>query len=534
MYNGTSWSFLSGLAGVTSIGYTGLTGGATLTSDNYLQMGYAIGGGTASTYSGLMPGSYSDIFSTQTIDLANFGKNWVQNTSTNLEGNNRWVSISISASGQYQTACSNYNDSSSSGNLKISSDYGQTWSNPTTPPSVSGFLYYSQVCISATGQYQMVYFSVSTTLYIYKSSDFGSTWSSVTFSNYSSTAQVRIAISASGQYQFILYGKSSGSGELINVSSDYGTLWTTYTAVNIFLGNISLSVSASGQYLTFCTNSGSSNFVYTSSNYGKSFVQNSRITNANGFQGMAMSASGQYQTLSSNYPYLYISSDYGQTWNLPTTGSTYGSSAISISASGQYQVLGSFNQIYYSKDYGNNWTVISINSIGACYGTSISASGQYISAVGDSGTSYIYTCQNSISNGVVSVGNYSSAPSGTTGSIYYDPSNGLKVYSGTAWLTVTTSVSDYRIKDGVENLDLNIYNTQKFRPVTYLNKAKNKKEIGFIAHEVQEYYPFLVDGEKDGQQTQSLDYISIIGILVKEIQEVKERVKQLEDDSKNK
>ena len=108
------------------------------------------------------------------------------------------------------------------------------------------------------------------------------------------------------------------------------------------------------------------------------------------------------------------------------------------------------------------------------------------------------------------------------------------MYSGTAWLTVTTGASDYRIKDSIENLDLNIYNTQKFRPVTYLNKAKNKKEIGFIAHEVQEYYPFLVDGEKDGQQTQSLDYISIIGILVKEIQEVKERVKQLEDNTKTK
>jgi hypothetical protein len=135
----------------------------------------------------------------------------------------------------------------------------------------------------------------------------------------------------------------------------------------------------------------------------------------------------------------------------------------------------------------------------------------------------------------VSVGNYSSDPIGTTGSIYYDTSNSaLKVYSGTNWLQVTTSSSDYRIKDKIENLDLNIYNTQKFRPVTYINRAKNKKEIGFIAHEVQEYYPFLVDGEKDGQQTQSLDYISIIGILVKEIQDLKQRVKQLEDEFKNK
>jgi len=162
----------------------------------------------------------------------------------------------------------------------------------------------------------------------------------------------------------------------------------------------------------------------------------------------------------------------------------------------------------------------------------VSGSGEY-AVLTTSG--YLYNCKNSIANGVVSVGNYSSTSgvTGPTGSIYYDSTNSkLKVSSGTSWLEVTTTSSDYRIKDNIENLDLNTYNTQKFRPVTYTNKAKNRKEIGFIAHEVQEYYPFLVDGEKDGEQTQSLDYISIIGILVKEIQELKQRVKQLEDDSK--
>ena len=387
--------------------------------------------------------------------MANFGKNWVPNTSTNLASSqNRWISISISASGQYQTACSNYFDSSSSGNLKISSDYGQTWSNPSAPPSVeSGVLSYQQVRISATGQYQMVHFIVSTTLYIYKSSNFGSTWSPVTFSDYYNSIKVQVAISASGQYQFILYGRLSNSEEVINVSSDYGTSWTSYTVSNILFGNISLSVSASGQYLTFCTNSGSSNFVYTSSNYGKSFVQNTTITSNNGFQGMAMSASGQYQTLGSNDLNLYISTDYGQTWQTPTTGLSYTSNAISISASGQYQVVGSFEQILYSSDYGNNWNVISISNLRFCYGISISASGQYISIVGDNSyynSSYIFTCQNSIANGVVSVGNYSTtyAPSyGITGSLYYNSTyagaSGLQVSTGSTWESVKSFVIDH-------------------------------------------------------------------------------------------
>jgi hypothetical protein len=49
-----------------------------------------------------------------------------------------------------------------------------------------------------------------------------------------------------------------------------------------------------------------------------------------------------------------------------------------------------------------------------------------------------------------------------------------------------------------------------------------------IAHEVQEYYPFLVEGEKDGKQTQTVNYNGLIGVLIKEIQELKKRVLDLE------
>jgi hypothetical protein len=54
--------------------------------------------------------------------------------------------------------------------------------------------------------------------------------------------------------------------------------------------------------------------------------------------------------------------------------------------------------------------------------------------------------------------------------------------------------------------------------------------MGFIAHELQEQYPFLVTGEKDGTQNQSVNYTGLIPILIKEIQELKERVKTLESN----
>ena len=56
-----------------------------------------------------------------------------------------------------------------------------------------------------------------------------------------------------------------------------------------------------------------------------------------------------------------------------------------------------------------------------------------------------------------------------------------------------------------------------------------KKDIGLIAHEVQEVIPELVNGEKDGETMQSINYTGLIPILIKEIQDLKARVKQLEN-----
>jgi hypothetical protein len=58
-------------------------------------------------------------------------------------------------------------------------------------------------------------------------------------------------------------------------------------------------------------------------------------------------------------------------------------------------------------------------------------------------------------------------------------------------------------------------------------------DIGFIAHKVQEIYPYLVNGEKDGENYQSLNYNGIIGILVHEIQELKKTVGELKQKLDN-
>jgi hypothetical protein len=76
---------------------------------------------------------------------------------------------------------------------------------------------------------------------------------------------------------------------------------------------------------------------------------------------------------------------------------------------------------------------------------------------------------------------------------------------------------------------LGVSTVVKLRPVTYINKLSNKQDIGLIAHELQEEYPFLVNGDKDGIEIQSVNYTGVVGILVNEIIILKQRVSALEE-----
>jgi hypothetical protein len=104
-------------------------------------------------------------------------------------------------------------------------------------------------------------------------------------------------------------------------------------------------------------------------------------------------------------------------------------------------------------------------------------------------------------------------------------SAGLTV-TGICSATSFSSGSDYRIKENVELIDSS-FTIDNLRPVTYTNKLLGKQDMGFIAHELQEHYPFLVTGEKDGPDNQSVNYIGLIALLVKEIQELKQDIKIL-------
>jgi hypothetical protein len=135
------------------------------------------------------------------------------------------------------------------------------------------------------------------------------------------------------------------------------------------------------------------------------------------------------------------------------------------------------------------------------------------------------TTQTTASQWTTSGNNIYNNNSGNVGIGTYDPQYNLDV-SGNIYVAQTCYAakfqisSDYRIKENILSLD-DTYNVDNLRPVTYFNTKLEKQDIGVIAHELQEIYPELVIGEKDGKDMQSVNYTGLIPILIKEIQDLK-------------
>ena len=169
----------------------------------------------------------------------------------------------------------------------------------------------------------------------------------------------------------------------------------------------------------------------------------------------------------------------------------------------------------------------SINSIDVSNGVNIFGN-QPGTAVGGSlylnGTSGLY------SGGSIYCADTTNATSTTSGALQVvgGAAIGGNLYIGKqAYAVAFNQSSDYRIKSNIQVLDSD-YTVDNLTPIRYHNVLSNRDEIGFLADQVQKVYPYLVTGEKDGDDYQSMNYIGLIGILVNEIKDLKRRISLLE------
>ena len=91
------------------------------------------------------------------------------------------------------------------------------------------------------------------------------------------------------------------------------------------------------------------------------------------------------------------------------------------------------------------------------------------------------------------------------------------------------ALSDYRLKENIVAISDTSFSIDLLKPVYYIFKSSQKQDLGFLAHEVQEEIPFLVNGKKDGENMQSLNYNGFIALLVKEIQDLKKENREIKE-----
>jgi photosystem II stability/assembly factor-like uncharacterized protein len=322
------------------------------------------------------------------FNINNFGMKWTD-TTTLQYGPKYWLSISISANGEYQCAVD------SNGNIYLSANYGnpKSWiivynigSIPDYDlnPSLSNY-----VAISATGRY----ITATNGSEIYISNDYGDTWSMKQQMNIN---KIFVSISLNGKYQCVV-----SCGDNLYRSSDYGQTWKSFTdyesnvynSINAFQYG-AVAVSYNGQYQTIVCEE-----IYVSNDYGETWISRAatsdedNLFNDRNWRGVSISSNGQYQTAIDNDGGIYTSSDYGITWNYNNSFSNNNWTSISISATGRFQTVvdSNNNALYVSNDYGNTWKQTTSPNLQHrnLLGISVSANGQYQSTIENYGGIFI-------------------------------------------------------------------------------------------------------------------------------------------------
>jgi hypothetical protein len=271
-----------------------------------------------------------------------YGNNWL-NVSNRNELIQNWTGVGVSDNGQYQIACFQ------PGFVYMSNNYGFNWMK-TTAPEASWY----GVSISGNGQYQLAVsneYKSDANSNVYLSTDFGIKWES----KLNSKLWLNCAISYNGNVMSAIAFSDANevdeNGILpvgsIYISNNFGINWRTEPIIKDYFTNVCMS--NNGKYILVSAND--CNYgpslprpLYLSSDYGNTW---NTINLYDSWISVAMSYDGKYQTATSYYQgtespetgFIYESNDYGKTWKKNTTVNQDEWTSISMSANGQIRTL---------------------------------------------------------------------------------------------------------------------------------------------------------------------------------------------------
>jgi trimeric autotransporter adhesin len=101
----------------------------------------------------------------------------------------------------------------------------------------------------------------------------------------------------------------------------------------------------------------------------------------------------------------------------------------------------------------------------------------------------------------------------------------LRDSNGSISVTDVNSTSDINLKNNINNLSNCLEKIEGINGVSFNWKSNNQKSMGVIAQNIEEVFPELVNINDDN--TKSVNYNGLIGVLVECIKELKNEINEL-------
>jgi hypothetical protein len=382
------------------------------------------------------------------------------------------IAFSMSRNGQHMMCATS--SIATKGGIDIifySHDYGDNWTHANGISVTHNSRQLGASCVSDDGLH--MYINTLEEYKIYSSHDSGATWGS----NSSGGRSIWYNMICSSNGSTVISGESNGGG--IMVSTNYGD---NFTGVSV----------GCAYHCGICGNSDLTKIVISSRHWGGSTSYK-----------LAFFNNGGDITSASNWTAKDASQLVNNNSYRPRDGVCASSDLKFIIA----RCENSTTKCIVSSDYGATWTTLDLPH--ACYNNA------YCMSLSDNGVLLYRDTANTniIMDNLQSIVFKSSTFTSLT-------------ISNTLTAGTFSTSSDYRIKTDVSQLDETV-TIDNLRPVKYLQTLINKPQYGLIAHELQEYYPDLVVGEKDGDEMQRVNYTGLVALLINEIKQLKRELTEL-------
>jgi hypothetical protein len=93
------------------------------------------------------------------------------------------------------------------------------------------------------------------------------------------------------------------------------------------------------------------------------------------------------------------------------------------------------------------------------------------------------------------------------------------------------ATSDRRVKDNIQTVDSALDKVLNLRGVYFTRKGSEKRNLGVIAQEIEEFLPEVVFTDDSPEQMKSVAYGNIIGLLIEAIKEQQEQIEKLKQNT---